>query len=193
MEKKEEFIVSWQDADIIAGLFQDGICDFESIVNELEWDDEKRKQFYEFITLNMLIDLDHLIDLDDPFGEPKATLEDIIIPEEKHQEFFDMLPIEFDDDWFDEDWYHDAHEDLREVLVDFSKKNVSFKKKKEFTIEDAKVLIGMTFCMVNHKPENLCSELQTLVIVDLRKKKKSTFTIKEIQEAFDRAFENYYD
>lgn len=182
-EYEEDFIVSEEDAEIIATLFRKGIRDFDSIVSALNWGKEKNLQLLDFITTMGYVDPGDLFDPD--FDEDDLSIK---IPEDKFSEFFQNLPIKFSDDWFDEEWHENAYRELRDFMIEIGKKQ----QKKKYSLDDVRTLIGMIFCPLTQKPETLCSEIQSLVCVSLRKTSKKEFSFKEILLAFDDAFDNYF-
>ena len=179
----EDFVVSEADAEIIATLFRKGINDFDSIVKELHWSREKNLQLLDFIMMMGYMDIG---DFDD-FDEDPDDM-NIRIAEEHFCDFFQNLPIEFSDDWFDEEWHESAYRELRDFLIQLGKA----KGKRSYSIEDARGLIGATFCPLTQKPESLCTEIMSLVAVDLRKIGKKEFSFTDILKAFDKAFANYF-
>ena len=185
---EEEFVVSQADAEIIATLFRQGVSDYPAIIKAVKWNKIKQKQFYDFmITMGYDGFEDFLFDED-----TILSLADIRVPEEKYTEFFQNLPIEFNEDFWDTEWYKAAYNELRQFLIELDK----HKKKKgytSYTLDDMKMIIGQTFCPLTQKPENLCAEIQNLMSVRLRRTGKDMFSFNEILLAFDKAFANYFD
>ncbi len=186
---EEEFSISFEDLDKLIGLLHSGKNNLKTITLEMKWNKSKALQFHKFIFENLLFDEDYLLKFED-----NPTLDKIIIPERKFRELYDLIPKDYvlADDWFEEEWYKDAHENLREFIVELINQNPMFKKKKTFSFSDIDLLIGMAFCVIQDKPENLCKEMKTLVKVGLKRTRKDEFDCKDILLAFDKAFKNYY-
>ena len=188
-DTEDKLIISEADAEIIATLFRQGVSDYLSIIRAVKWDRAKQKQFYDFMTLMGYYDFS-----DSLFDENIApSLENIRVPEEKYTEFFQNLPIEISEDFWDEEWYRDAYNELRQFLIELDKHNPSFKKKNGYSLDDMEMIIGMTFCILSPKPKNLCAEIQNLMQLRLRRTGKDIFCFNEILLAFDKAFANYFD
>ena len=185
----DEFIVSEADAETIATLFRQGVSDYPAIIKAVKWNKAKQKQFYDFMTLMGYYDFgDSLFDEDFT-----PSLSYLRVPEDKYEEFFQNLPIEFSEDFWDEEWYRGAYDELRQFLIQLDKKNPSFKKKNRYSLNDMEMIIGMAFCPLTPKPENLCAEIQNLMRIRLRRTSKDRFSFNEILLAFDKAFANYFD
>ena len=186
---EEDFSISFEDLDKLIGLLHSGNNNLKTIILEMKWNKSKAIQFRKFIFENFLFDENYLMKFED-----NPTLDKIIIPERKFRELYDLIPKDYvlADDWFDEEWYEEAHENLREFLPKLINQNPMFKKKKTFSFLDIDLLIGMAFCVIQDKPENLCEEIKTLVKVALKRTRKDEFDCKDILSAFDKAFKNYY-
>ena len=188
-DTEEEFLVSETDAEIIATLFRQGVGDYPSIVKAVKWNKVKQKQLFDFMTLMGYYDFGGSL-FDEDFT---PSLSNIRVPEDKYEEFFQNLSIEFSEDFWDEEWYRAAYDELRQFLIRLAKKNPSFKKKNGYSLDDMELIIGMTFCPLTQKPENLCAEIQNLMRMRLRRTGKDIFSFEEILFAFDKAFANYFD
>lgn len=186
---KREFSISFKDLDKLIGLLHSGKNDLNSINSEMKWHKSKILQFQQFIFENLLFDENCLMEF-----ENTPTLDKVIIPKRKFRELYDLIPKDYvlADDWFEEEWYKDAHEDLREFLLELINQNPMFNKKKAFSLSNIDLLINMVFCVVQDKPENLCDEIKTLVKVYLKRTRKDEFDCKDVLLAFDKAFKNYY-
>ena len=180
-DSKSDFIVSQADAEIIAHLFNEGVSDFQSIIDALEWTEEKNKQLFDFA-----FDYFDFSDFDDDNDYNP------IIPEENYRSFIHNLPIDFSDDWFDEEWYEEVYQELRDFMIEIDETRQE-KGKMNYSLDDVIYLIGMTFCPITQKPKHLVKEIQSLVCVSLRKANKKTFIFDEVLDAFDKAFENYIE
>lgn len=191
-DKDEKFIVSEAEAEIIATLFRKGVSDFPSLVKALKWDKEKRNQLYDFMTLMGYYDFgENLYDDMSEIFEP--SLSHIRVPEDKYTEFFQNLPIAFSEDFFEEEWYKEAHKGLREFLIRLSNENPMFKNKKGYSLNDMETIVGMTFCILAQRPETLHEEVISLMRIKLRKTGKDAFSFDEILAVFDKAFAMYFD
>ena len=184
----DEFIVSEADAEIIATLFRQGVSDYPAIIKAVKWKKAKQKQFYDFMTLMGYYNFEDSL-FDEDFT---PSLSNFRVPKEKYEEFFQNLPIEFGEDFWDEKWYRMAYDELRQFLIQLDKKNPSFKKKTSYSLADMEMIIGMAFCPLTPKPKTLCSEIHNLMRIRLRRTNKDRFSFNEILLAFDKAFANYF-
>ena len=185
----DEFIVSEADAEIIATLFRQGVSDYPSIIKAVKWNKAKQKQFLDFMMLMGYDDFEaSLFD-----GDFTPSLSYFRVPKDKYEEFFQNLPIEFGEDFWDEEWYRGAYDALRQFLIQLDKKHPRFKKKNNYSLDDMKMIIGTAFCPLTPKPENLCAEIQNLMCIRLRRTNKDRFSFNEILLAFDKAFANYIE
>lgn len=192
MSRKRDgkLIVSEEDAEIIATLFRQGVSDFPTILKSVRWDKIKQQQFYDFMIMMGYYDFDDYLNDENSIA---PTLANVRVPKEKYTEFFQNLPIEFSEDSWDEEWYRNAYYELRKILVEINKHNPAFKKKNGYSLDDVELIIGMTFCPLLQKPEDLCADIQKLMRIRLRRSGKDIFSFNEVLLAFDKAFANYFD
>lgn len=189
----DDFIVSEADAEIIATLFRQGVSDYPAIIKAVKWNKAKQNQFYNFMTLMGYVNFeDPLFDEDFDFIPSPSYFRVLKVPKDKYEEFFQNLPIEFGEDFWDEEWYRGAYAELRQFLIQLDKRNPSFKKENSYSLDDMKMIIGMAFCPLTHQPKNLCAEIQNLMRIRLKRINKDRFSFNEILLAFDKAFANYF-
>lgn len=187
----DEFIVSEADAEIIATLFRQGVSDYPSIIKAVKWNKAKQNQFYDFMMFMGYVDFEDPL-LDEVFTPSSSCFRVLRVPKDKYEEFFHNLPIEFGEDFWDEEWYRGAYDALRQFLIQLDKKNPSFKKENSYSLDNMKMLVGMAFCPLIPKPKNLCVEIQNLMRIRLKRINKDRFSFNEILLAFDKAFANYF-
>lgn len=183
----DEFSVSEDDAEIIATFFRQGVTDVDTILKKLNWNEKKRKQFIDFLLLMDFIDFGSFDDLDKKLRTNDTSLS---IDGHKLQEFFDNLPIEFGEDFFDQEWHDDCCKTLKELIEEMATKNPTFKSKNKYTLDDVDMLIGMSFCCITRKPKDLCKTVQETIKEFTNKKELS---LSEIITLVDKVFASFAD
>ncbi|OQC11883.1 MAG: hypothetical protein BWX72_02123 [Firmicutes bacterium ADurb.Bin080] len=172
-KRVEEFSVSEEDAEIIATLFRQGTNDVNTILTKLKWEREKRNQFIDFIFTMGFIEIGDFDSFEDEIFDNVS----FSIDYSKFQEFFDNLPIDFGDDFFDDEWHKECCESIINLIDEITATN---KNKLIYDSKDIDLLIGKCFCCITRKPTDLCAAVQDEVKNLAKNKKLSIGEIKTL-------------
>ena len=183
MPKYKEFHLTHEEGVMLENLFSQDIYDFNIISNALKLNNERRFDFYVFLMDRGYIDINLNID---PFDGDTS-----FIPKEKIRDLWYELPIDFRDDYFEEEWYFWAYGEMRKYLEEICQKNDDCENVKFYDLDDVIDCIGMIYSPLAHSPKNLYKTILNSVCKNLNLiSKNEKYKSKDILYAFDKAFEN---